>query len=179
MSANNWVSFLFGWDPEITKFFIASKLEDYYKADGKPFCVTFHSVLNRALPTSALFVGKSTSVTLTGQQILQILQYLPSEAETQALNALNVQNNLALYEAIIYLRTAGSLISQIQAGLLAHEFRLQNKVYAKSFVIPDLIWNTGNSIGWLNELGVTSQSVYLYRDQILQFFYRDGTGPVF
>jgi len=169
-----WAKFIFAWDANITKFFIASRLQDMYQAGGKPYCQTFNSFLNHALPNSDLWAGKNTSVRLTGQEILQILRYNVDQAVSMANRAFDVENNLAKYEAIIFIHSWSILLETQQAGLMAYEAYRKNKIYCKNFLIPETIWISGRQTGhnWLTEIGITRQNNLLERDVIRDLYRR-------
>jgi hypothetical protein len=173
MSNNlNWLRFIYAWDFQLTKFNLSSRLQDFYAHGGKPFCVQFNSFLDHAFPNSNLWAGKIKSVQMSGQEILQILRYNVPQAVAQADRAFSIENNLAKYEAIIFINTWSQLLSTQQAGLIAYDFHLKNKIYAKNFVIPEVIWQSGKQAGhnWLDELNVNQQTIYVERDQIRSLY---------
>lgn len=180
MSNYNWVKFIFAWDVQITKFFKSARLEDMYKYGNKPFCIQFNSFLVEALPNSNLWAGKIQTVKLSGQQILEILRYNVNEAVNAAHYAFTQLNNVALYEAIIFINSWSEVLSTQQAGLLSYDSVRRNKDYAKNFVIPEVIWISGRQVqhDWLNELGISQQSVYLKRDEIFNLYQRFDTTSI-
>lgn len=180
MSDYNWVKFVFAWDVQITKYFKSARLEDIYQYASKPFCVQLDSFLVKAMPNSNLWAGKIQTVKLSGQQILEILRYNVNQAVAAAHYAFTELNNVALYEAIIFINSWSEVLSTQQAGLISYDFVRKNKDYAKNFVIPEVIWISGRQAqhNWIDELGITQQSVYLKRDDIFNLYQRFDTSAI-